>query len=110
MNILIIDDNPDRHLFLTKEYSDLYSGSEIDHAYSYSAAVGLLVSTRYDIVSFDHDLGEDKTGADIAKWAANHGIKFSNAFVHSSNPSGAENIISILKSGEVSLNIKRKVV
>ena len=52
-----------------------------------------------DYISFDHDLGEEKTGYDFAKWLIDQdeqGIaKFGPGFdyaVHSANPVGAKNI------------------
>lgn len=52
-------------------------------------------TTEIEIMSFDHDLGEDtKDGYQIAKWLAeNHLDRWPKEIkVHSSNPPGAENI------------------
>ena len=48
------------------------------------------------IVDFDHDLGEDKSGYDIAKWIVQQG--YSNMYfkIHSMNPVGAKNIRELL--------------
>ena len=48
------------------------------------------------VVDFDHDLGERKTGYDIAKWLIDNGYigKFR---IHSMNPVGANNIRQLLK-------------
>ena len=56
-------------------------------------------------ISFDHDLGEEKTGYDFAKWLVEldlNGVhKFPSNFefnVHSANPIGAKNINDYLTS------------
>lgn len=48
------------------------------------------------VMDFDHDLGERKTGYDIAKWLIDNGYigKFR---IHSMNPVGANNIRQLLK-------------
>lgn len=78
-----------------------------------------------DIISFDHDLGEDiakykyengilskrqariekrnsKTGLDCANWLINYcidnNLKLNKVFVHSANVVGAENIISVINN------------
>jgi len=64
-----------------------------------------------DFISFDHDLGVDedgtllKTGYDLAKWIVHNDLnaayKLPSNFsfkVHSQNPVGKENIISLLQS------------
>ena len=74
-------------------------------------------------VSFDHDLAEiyydsekgkeiftyhEKTGYDCAKWLCeycwNNGLPIPTWNVHSANPVGRDNIISILTSFEKKLN------
>lgn len=85
-----------------------------------------------DMVSFDHDLGmehikfyfdngghenppnpqevqfETKTGYDVAKWLCDYcyenGLPLPEWNVHSANPVGRDNIISVLKSFEKKLN------
>lgn len=53
-----------------------------------------------DFISFDHDLGEGKTGFDCAKflveYCLDHDIKKINFRVHSQNPVGKENIEYLL--------------
>lgn len=47
-------------------------------------------------ISFDHDLGEEKTGYDCAKWLCNYcldnDLKFPDYYIHSGNTVGARNI------------------
>jgi hypothetical protein len=49
------------------------------------------------IISFDHDLGEEMTGNDCAKFMLNYciesGLPFPKCFVHSQNPVGKQNIL-----------------
>lgn len=48
------------------------------------------------VVDFDHDLGERKTGYDIAKWLIDN--RYIGKFrIHSMNPVGANNIRQLLK-------------
>ena len=49
------------------------------------------------VVDFDHDLGEKKTGYDIAKWLAEEYPWTANFRIHSMNPVGANNIRQLLK-------------
>lgn len=48
------------------------------------------------IISFDHDLGTEETGMDLAKWMAGKGIVPHDCKVHSANVSGAENMETFL--------------
>lgn len=72
---------------------------------SYDEAIAALIDTTdlMDIddfislvVDFDHDLGEGKTGYDVAKWLIDNSYigKFR---IHSMNPVGANNIRQLLK-------------
>jgi hypothetical protein len=58
-----------------------------------------------DFISFDHDLGEGKTGYDFAKWLGDYimdnNMKIDSWFtyqVHSANPVGAKNIDEYMKN------------
>jgi len=52
------------------------------------------------LISFDHDLGEDKSGKDCANWLVKHCLETNmllpNIIVHSRNNVGVENIGSLL--------------
>lgn len=63
-------------------------------------------------ISFDHDLGEEKTGYDCAKWLVDYCMdnklqlpKFS---VHSQNPVGKENIQILLNNFNKALRNQTK--
>ena len=55
-----------------------------------------------DYISFDHDLGEGKSGYDCAKWLVDycldHKLDMPGFSVHSQNPVGRENIEGLLVS------------
>ena len=48
------------------------------------------------VVSFDHDLGEEKTGYDIAKYIVENQIPLVGFRIHSANPVGQFNIRQLL--------------
>lgn len=113
MRILLIDDEGWRVNNLAEEYRVNDSVKRIDVARRYSEAIDLIMyqageGREYDLISFDHDLcdfdpnGKERTGASIARWMAENGFTCKSVRVHSANPSGAQNIISIIKSGNVS--------
>ena len=66
------------------------------HARDYNESIAWLSSGLITDVSFDHDLGEGKTGYDIAQWvehmAYNKQLPKFTWKVHSANPIGAEYI------------------
>ena len=47
-------------------------------------------------ISFDHDLGEEMSGYDIAKYLVENQINIKCFSVHSMNPVGRNNIIQLL--------------
>jgi hypothetical protein len=110
MKVLIIDDSQERY----EAFKIEYDGHEIYHAFNYCDATWLLRGylpaeiTFWDLICFDHDLndfgadGKEYTGATVARYMANNGLKCGAARVHSHNVEGAKNIISILRSCEVS--------
>jgi hypothetical protein len=55
-----------------------------------------------DFISFDHDLGEDLSGYDCAKYLVEycltHQLPLPNYKVHSQNPVGKENIERLLEN------------
>lgn len=55
-----------------------------------------------DAISFDHDLGGDKTGYDCAKFLIEYCYQNSytppQCYVHSANPIGRENIITYINN------------
>ena len=70
-------------------------GAEITVARTYDEAIQY-IDDNYDIISLDHDLGEDKTGYDIAKYIVENQIKVGAVDIHSANPVGRFNINQLL--------------
>lgn len=54
------------------------------------------------LISFDHDLGQEKTGYDCAKWLVDYCLETNYplpiVIVHSQNPVGKENIQKLLSN------------
>jgi len=70
---------------------------------NYQMAINFLSTMKVDIISLDHDLGEEKTGYDIAKWieekvATDPSYNPPHIIVHSANPVGCENIMRCINS------------
>ena len=104
--LLLIDDMTERHEGLKEEYCREYV---IDHAFNYEEACSYLDQNSYDLICFDHDLNDfsnegERTGSSVARYMAYNGMTSSQVRVHSHNPVGAKNILSIIKSGDISDN------
>ena len=74
-----------------------------DRVYSYEEFVDYLERKGLpDFISFDHDLGEDLSGYDCAKYLVEycltHQLPLPNYKVHSQNPVGKENIERLLEN------------
>lgn len=67
-------------------------------AKSYDEAIKIFKNNedKTFIVDFDHDLGEDKTGYDIAKYIVEQNIPIIAYKIHSMNPIGRANINQLL--------------
>lgn len=72
------------------------------HVKTASEAILLVRSGRVSEISLDHDLGEERTGYDVAKFieesAFNGTLSPLKVFVHSANPVGARNIQECAKN------------
>lgn len=66
-------------------------------ARNYREAVTLIANNEIQILSLDHDLGEEKTGYDIAKFIVENEIKIKQINIHSANPVGRDNIKQLIK-------------
>lgn len=71
---------------------------------SYKEVIDIIQFNRIEHISFDHDLGETKTGYDVAckieKLAYDDMIMPFTWEVHSSNPIGRKNIEMAMKNAE----------
>ena len=66
-------------------------------ARTYDEVIRALEQQEFDLISFDHDLGEEKTGYDVAKYIVASNIKIKEGFkIHSANPVGRYNISQLL--------------
>lgn len=106
MKILILEDN-DFRVALFKSYFD-----SLDHKVWYektaNGAIDVLTANAdMDLIFLDHDLGDDvfvdskreDTGASVARWMVSSGFNPDvSVTVHSLNPNGQANILSILRN------------
>ena len=67
-----------------------------DWVTNYADAIFFLNHKKYDLVCFDHDLGEKYSGYDIAKWMVSHNYPSCGFSIHSMNPVGRTNIRQLL--------------
>ena len=83
---------------------DLRSTPEgFERVYSYTEFVAYLEHKGLpDFISFDHDLGEEFSGYDCAKYLVDycldHQLSLPDFVVHSQNPVGKENIERLLNN------------
>jgi len=74
------------------------------HVKTAEEAINLLAAGNVDIISLDHDLGQQKTGYDVAKWieeaAATGKLSRITVHVHTQNPVGRKNICAALQNAE----------
>lgn len=72
-------------------------------ARTYEDAVELLKNNKVDILSLDHDLGEDnngvllKTGYDLVKYICENNCDINKIYLHTDNPVGKVNMSETLK-------------
>ena len=74
--------------------------NEMFHALNYDECIDAidygLKNKREIIIDFDHDLGQGKTGYDVAKYIVENNISIKGFKIHSMNPVGARNIYELL--------------
>lgn len=106
MKVLILDDERDRHEWFDKQYG----GCEVWHAYNLKQFRAHLRRVgRFDIISFDHDIGLRETGLDAAKHLTSLGPQCfpDECVVHSWNPIGARRIAEYLADCGATVRIAR---
>ena len=75
-------------------------------ARDYNQAISLLTSHEVNILSLDHDLGEDEqgnllpTGYDLVKYICEHGLRANKIYLHTDNGVGRENMFHTLKGAQ----------
>ncbi|WP_391115981.1 cyclic-phosphate processing receiver domain-containing protein [Psychrobacillus sp. L3] len=85
-------------------------------ARTFNEAISFFDNFEIDILSLDHDLGEDTdgtllpTGYDFVKWFCEQGLKVNKVYLHTDNPVGRENMYQTLlgarKRGFIDSDIK----
>lgn len=66
-------------------------------ARNYNEAIRELKRFKYDIISLDHDLGEEKSGYDICKYIIENNIHCNEFRIHTRNPVGRDNMVQLLR-------------
>lgn len=98
--ILILEDDLER----VRKFRAGLVGNEVEVVATSASAIHLLSTKDFDVVFLDHDLGGKvmqasgkETGYEVAKWlAANPDRQPPQIIVHSFNPAGAANMLSVL--------------
>jgi hypothetical protein len=102
--VLILEDDPYR----MRAFRNVIPLSifEVFHADSCALAIEMIeYGIKPNIIFFDHDLGgqqfvestDANTGYQFAKYLISKGFKCDQAFIHSCNPAGAENIRALIE-------------
>ena len=83
-------------------FSPIGRNCKVIWAQSYQEAINFLQKEWPDAICLDHDLGEEKSGYDIAKYIVDRcideGKKLPEFASQSANPVGRENIITLLSN------------
>lgn len=95
MKILIVEDNQERLDGFAKKFLD--DKNEVWFCTTYDTAVNVLRDNQIDALYLDHDLGEGKTGYDLACWLEEQEYLGNLPiprliYIHSENTVGAANI------------------
>ena len=75
-------------------------------ARTYGEAILILETQQVNILSLDHDLGEDEkgnllpTGYDLVQYMCENGLKVNKIYLHTDNPVGRENMFETLKGAQ----------
>jgi len=64
---------------------------------NYQDCIDFLKNNDICYLSLDHDLAEEKTGYDVAKYLIQEGITIETINIHSMNPVGRDNIIQLIE-------------
>ena len=93
--ILIIEDDKNR----INQFKKNFKNVNITFTNTVKGTIDILSKNKkFDIIFFDHDLGDGGDSVNIAKWLSQHTDKLpKNVYVHSANPVGANNIIGYIK-------------
>ena len=65
-------------------------------ARNFAECILLLEEFEVNVLSLDHDLGENKTGYDVAQWLVNHTRWPNEVFLHSSSLASRDKMYQLL--------------
>ena len=99
MKILIVEDNQDR----INQFEKILAGQELTIVKTAAEGKELVMKHKYDLIMLDHDLGDrvfvnsedENTGYQVAKAICESQNKSTHIVVHSWNPEGVKNIMSL---------------
>ena len=100
MNILILDDDADRHAQFKSKLAGKNGGHDLYLAYSVADTHRIIGTwtVKIDLMLLDHDLGiGEPDGYDFVKSLRDLEHKPRAAIIHSMNPSGAANMLKYLE-------------
>jgi len=114
MNILVLDDQQQRH----DAFARRFEGHSVWHVRTYAEARRELAKRRYDLATLDHDIFDfvtvrgrrrEYTGVDVARLIAEmHPERRPGRIaIHSWNRSAALNMQSILRSAGIESDLER---
>ncbi|MBU7316092.1 cyclic-phosphate processing receiver domain-containing protein [Paenibacillus oleatilyticus] len=75
-------------------------------ARTYEAAIELMKHNEVDILTLDHDLGEDaegnelKNGYDLVKYICENSLRANKIYLHTDNPVGRKNMYETLLAAQ----------
>ncbi|GAB6989434.1 cyclic-phosphate processing receiver domain-containing protein [Paenibacillus pini] len=75
-------------------------------ARTYKEAIKILKNKEVNILTLDHDLGEDEEGKelpngyDLVKYFCEHGLKVNKIYIHTDNPVGRKNMYETLLAAQ----------
>lgn len=104
MKFLFLDDMEFRH----KAFKTNSVGQDVDHVYDADSCLEMMRENEYHVIFLDHDLSvamintlnyNDKNGSYVVRRMVEEGLCKDSVFVlHSLNPAGRANMMSILMS------------
>ncbi len=105
MRILFMDDDEQRHKLFEKLVSAYKPGWEVTYAFTSQQAEDACRVHRFDIAFLDHDMGResDHNGSMFATEILSSDRHYlpERVVVHSSNPDGANNMVSKFRSAGI---------
>jgi len=88
---------------IPEEYVEKFGRDMCSVCATYDEAIRILSILEYRVffhgeiyISLDHDLGDDKSGYDVAKWIVENQFPLTGFKCHSMNPVGRKNIEQLL--------------